>query len=98
MFNIRPSLPKYVVTWDVHIVFNYIKSLPPLEQCSLKILSHRLVILLALTTTQRDQTLSYLDLDYMVKKNSEIIFYIPTLLKQTRPGKQHLAPIELKKL
>ena len=76
MFNIRPSLTKYVMTWDVHIVFNYIKSLPPLEQCSLKILSHRLVIILALTTTQRDQTLSYLDLDYMVKKISEIIFIV----------------------
>ena len=73
MFNIRPSLPKYVVTLDVNIVFNYIKSLPPLEQCSLKILSHRLVILLALTITKRDQTLPYLYLDYMVEKNSEIL-------------------------
>ena len=54
VFNIRPALLRYVTTWDVTKVFTFIKSKPTLTNCNLKTLSHRLSILLCLTTGQRD--------------------------------------------
>ena len=50
VFNIRPALPRYVTTWDVTKVFTFIKSKRTLTNCDLKTLSHRLAILLFLTT------------------------------------------------
>ena len=61
VFNIRPALPRYVTTWDVTKVFTFIKSKPTLTNCDLKTLSHRLAILLCLTTGQRDQTIKCLN-------------------------------------
>ena len=68
VFNLRPSLPRYTTTWDVSICLRYIKSLPSLDECDLKTLSYRLAILLCLTTGQRDQTISYMNLDLMLMK------------------------------
>ena len=43
----------------------YVKSLPSLDEYDLKTLSYRLAILLCLTTGQRVQTISYMNLDLM---------------------------------
>ena len=50
VFNIMPVLLRCVTTWDVTKVFTFIKSKPTLTNCDLKTLSHRLAILLCLTT------------------------------------------------
>ena len=60
-FNNRPK-PKYTSTWDVSLVFNYLKSLYPLEKLDLKNLTMKLASLIALTTAQRVQTLISLTL------------------------------------
>ena len=59
-FNLRLSLPWYTTTEDVEICLRYIKSLPSLNKCDLKI-SYRLAILFCLITAQRDQTISYMN-------------------------------------
>ena len=94
IFNIKPSLPRYTVTWDVGKIFQHIKSLPSLEICNLKTISYRLAILLCLTTGQRDQTISYLHLDLMKFENDKVILFVPELIKTSRPG-HHLEPIVL---
>ena len=63
--NIRPVLPKYVTNWDAINVLTFIRSKPTVTDCDLKILFHRLAMLLYLTTGKRDQTIKCLYLDYI---------------------------------
>ena len=93
VFNIRPALPRYVTTWDVTKVFTFIKSKPTLTNCDLKTLSHRLAILLCLTTGQRDQTIKCLNLDCIKISSDKVVLFVPETLKTTRQG-HHLPPIE----
>ena len=87
-------LPRYVTTWDVTKVFTFIKSKPALTNCDLKTPPHILVILLCLTTGQRDQTIKCLNLDYIKISGDKVVLFVPETLKTTRPG-HHLPPIEL---
>ena len=57
-FECRPPIPKYVDIWDVNIVLDYLKLLLPLSELSLRTLTHKLVMLMKLVTTQRGQNLS----------------------------------------
>ena len=94
-FNIRPALLRYVTTWDVTKVFTFIKSKLTLTNCNLKALSHRLSILLCLTTGQRDQTTKCLILDCIKISSDKVVLFVPETLKTTRSG-HHLPPMELK--
>ena len=94
-FNIRPAFRRYVTTWDVTKAFTFIKSKSTLTNCYLKTLSHRLAILLCLTTGQRDQTTKCLNLDYIKISSDKIVLFVPETLKTTRL-RHHLLPIELK--
>ncbi|XP_078663937.1 LOW QUALITY PROTEIN: uncharacterized protein LOC144907036 [Branchiostoma floridae x Branchiostoma belcheri] len=86
VFHKRPPCPRYVSTWDVSRVLEYLLHCCPANSLSLKQLSHKLVTLAALVSADRGQTLAALDLRFM--KNVETVFWtIPTLLKTSRPGK-----------
>ncbi|CAC5371905.1 unnamed protein product [Mytilus coruscus] len=95
-FNIKPSLPRYIITWDVNIVLKFLKDLPSLDTISLKFLTYKLVMLTALVTGQRCQTLRFLDLNYYDVVGDNVCFRIMNLLKQSRPG-VHLNAVDLKK-
>ena len=56
------------------------------------ILTHKLVMLIALVTVQRIQTLSLLDINHMQVYSDRIEFYISELVKQSRPS-YHVKPI-----
>ena len=60
LFDIRPSLPRYVTIWDVARVFSFISSKSTLTDYDLKTLSHRLAILFSLRAGQKDQTIKRL--------------------------------------
>lgn len=57
--------------------------------CSLKQLSLKLALLLALTSGQRVQTLSALNLDFTCRDKSRFTFHINKVLKTSRPGVHH---------
>ena len=95
VYNVKPSFPRYIQTWDVNVVLNFLKSMDSFDIISLKNLTFKLVTLLALCTGQRCQTLSFLDLNNMNIINGCVYFHLSNLLKQSRPG-VHLKPIELK--
>ncbi len=57
VFNTRPSFPRYKQVWDVTIVLKFLKSLDPLDSLSLKDLTLKTTMLLALLSGQRCQTL-----------------------------------------
>ena len=86
VFLERPTLPKYNNTWDVSQVLTYLKSLSPVHELSLLCLSHKLVMLLALLSSQRKQSLHLIDIRNISIRNDTLLIRIGDLLKQTRPG------------
>ena len=92
MFRERPSLRKYIVTYDAKSVLDYIKSFQ--RNFDLKMLTKCLVTLMCLLCGQRVQTMSALRTDYMHIDSNSVVFYVPSLLKTTRPG-FHQEPLKL---
>ena len=93
IFECRPSLPRYQETWDVTVVLDYLAKLGPPEKLSLKNLTLKVVMLMALLSGQRRQTLHTLSIDRMQISSDKCVFFINSLLKTSKPGK-HLSCIE----
>ena len=87
VFELKPSLPKYKNIWDVNIVLTYLLSLHPPQDLTLKDLTYKTAMLLALLSGQRCQTLHLLSVSCMVLKHDSCVFTIYKLLKTSRPGK-----------
>ena len=90
VFNTCPSLPRYQEIWDISIV-----SLHPPEKLTLKDLTMKTTMLVALLSGQRCQTIHTLDVNNMVLTKDRCTFYIHELLKTSRPGK-HFGKLELR--
>ena len=60
VFRLRPPLPKYMTTFDITKVFDYIKKLPPNEELTLKQLSHKALFLLTSACISRVSSVSRL--------------------------------------
>lgn len=50
IFQLKPALPRYNVTWNVNKVLEFLKDLPTDGSITLRLLSMKLAVLLALTT------------------------------------------------
>ena len=48
LFNLKPALPRYTETWNPQIVLNHLKTYPTTGNLSLKQLTQKLVMLMAL--------------------------------------------------
>ena len=57
VFESRPAMPRYTAVWNVNQVLDYLKTLYPVNEISLKSLTLKLTMLLALVTAQREQSL-----------------------------------------
>ena len=84
IFHLRPPQPRYSVTWDVSTLTEYLKTLFPLEELNLKMLTLKTVTLCALVSAQRCQTLAALDIDTMNIHEDEIQFVVCARLKMSR--------------
>ena len=89
----RPT-PRYLFTWDVSCVLNFLSSLYPLEDLSLKLLTFKVTALIALAAAPRAQTLVYMNLDNMLTKRCEVTFTFPELLKTSKVGQAYILKIE----
>ncbi|XP_072030140.1 uncharacterized protein [Amphiura filiformis] len=87
VYTKRPPVPRYEFIWDVQIVLNYLRKLAPANVLSLKDLTLKLVMLIALVSAQRSQTIHKLCLDSLYYSGSTANFQITGLIKQSRPGK-----------
>lgn len=89
VFNKLKPVPKYNNIWPVDTVLDYLSLFWPLDQISLKELTLKLVMLIALTTGQRCQTLTFLDTSeqYMQRNEECFNFALTEHLKQDKPGK-----------
>lgn len=85
VFKLRPAFPRYQVTWDVQVVLDKVKLIDN-HSTSLKALTQKCVMLLALCSGQRVQTLAALDIDNIDKTAQKFVLNISKVLKTTRPG------------
>nr|CAH7731118.1 unnamed protein product [Callosobruchus chinensis] len=91
VYNIRPPKPKCQSTWDPQPVLSFLKGLNPLDSLSLELLTKKLVMLLALSSGHKVQTLSKISLNNMIKFEDRIEIKISKRIKTS--GKNKLQPI-----
>ena len=99
LFNEKPAITCNTETWDPQIVLNYLKTFPAVESMSLKQITLKLLLLMALLSAQRIQTLKKLSLDEMCISAGKYTFYISALLKQTSANggqNRHLFPVKFR--
>ena len=87
VFNDRPPLPRYTSTWNVQTVLLHISSWGGNDSLSLKQLSWKTAILLALTCPSKAADLSQLNLSGKRDKPDGVTFFPHCLAKQSRQGK-----------
>jgi site-specific recombinase XerD len=91
IFNDRPPRPRYSSTWDVNTVLEKIKLWGDNSVLSMKQLSHKLAMLVALTTACRGSELKAMNPSTMIDRGSEVEFPIEVLTKGKTPSKPHLS-------
>lgn len=87
IFKIKPNFPKYHSSWDPNLVLSYLSGLYPNESLSLEILTKKLVTLLALSTGQRVQTLSLIEINNISNNESYISISITDIIKTSTPSR-----------
>ena len=93
VFELRPSFPKYQDTWDISVVLKLFENWN-LDKITLKDLSLKLTMLLAITTSQRIQTLKVLSSNNESLKADQCCFKFDVLLQTSQPRK-HLNNVVL---
>ena len=86
VFQLRPPQPRYATTWQVSKVVQYISSLGSNSNLSTKLLSYKLVGLLALTAPDRASCLAARDLRLRYFHPEGVQFKLPELTKTARQG------------
>ena len=86
-YKTRPSFPRYNVTWDVGQVLRFLASWHPPSSLTLKQLTLKTVALVALTSSDRSQTLQALRVDRVAATPQGLEFVIFDVLKTSRRGR-----------
>jgi len=86
-FHLRPPQPRYNGRWDVSKVLQHLKSKGDIAALSLKDLTFRLVMLLALANADRASDLWALDVKFLSMTSEGAIFRLASLTKTARPDK-----------
>ena len=94
VFEAKPALPKHTNTWSVDSVLDYMCSLPKIADLTLKQLTLRTVMLLALLTEQRGHALHLLKIGDIRMHHNKCVIVFSSKHKQTKPG-AHTEPAEI---
>lgn len=86
VYNLKPPKPRYKQIWDVRIVLQFLRKLSPAKTLSLKALTLKVCMLIAIVSGRRVQTLHKLRINAMSIKAKSFLFHVDQLLKQSRPG------------
>jgi len=79
-YNLKKPVSRYKSIWDVNVVLGYLQSLSPVASLDLKGLTHKLVMLMSITTAQRLQTLHMLNIGLMKIEPLCLVFCFDTPL------------------
>ena len=85
-FKLKPTVSKYSTTWDVNVVLDYLENLGSSSELSLKVLTFKTIMLLALITAQRAQTLAKIRLTNIKINPDKIEIAISDIVKTSRTG------------
>ena len=83
-FHSRPPLPRYTEKWEVSKVLALLSGQDVSHKSPLKVLTHRTVMLLALTRPSRSADLSKLDFKGYKSTPEGVVFHPNDLSKQSR--------------
>ena len=83
-FKARPSWPRYFVTWDVNVLLEFLISWHPSSSLSLEKLTLKTVSLVAVTSSDRAQTLEALNIENCSFSSNAVRFPIFSQLKNSR--------------
>lgn len=83
-YNVKPLKPKYTTFWPVSKLLNYLKSLFPIESLDLKTLTLKTIALMALSSSDRGQTLHLASTKNIVVSKEKVEFVITDRTKTTR--------------
>ena len=88
VFNHRPPQPCYTFVWDVEIVLIYLKTnMSDNLQLPDKDLTHKLTVLMALSSASRASSLQHLNIKSVARNDMSYKFYFHKLYKSWRSGK-----------
>ena len=87
IFNSRPPQPRYIATWDVNTVLEYVRSQGCNLALTLRQLTLKLAMLLALANASRSSEIHALSTQHMVRSTGGVKFLLNKLTKTDRPGK-----------
>ena len=93
IFNKNPPRPRYMQMWDVNKVLSYIIGMENNKQLSLKEISMKLCMLMALASASRSSEIHKFDIENMNITEEEIVFTLKDLTKSRRVGQN---PISVK--
>ena len=85
-FNLNPPKPRYSCIWDVDLVLATLRGMSPVEHLTLKDLTLKLTMLMALVQAARVQTLHLISMVGYKRLKDGFIFGFTGALKQTRPN------------
>jgi len=84
IYNSRPPIPQYCSTWDVAAALSWLKNQGDDQDLSLKELSGKLVLLMALVSANRTAELQALDLQFRFYSPNGVTFKLASLTKKRK--------------
>lgn len=95
IFKLKPSLGKYTCIYDADIVIKYLDTINN-NTAPLKELSHKLLMILLLVTSQRNQSMASININTIhISHTMDIVdIFVPDVLKTTKAGR-HLQAMRL---
>lgn len=87
-YKLKPNKPKYSFTWDPQLVLNLVADWYPNTDLSLELITKKLVILLAICTAHRVQTLSLIKLENISFLDNGIKIVITDIIKTSAIGRE----------
>jgi site-specific recombinase XerD len=88
VYKMRPSFPKYTHTWDPKIVLDHIAEWYPNTTISLEKITKKLVVLLALCTAHRVQTISLIKIHNIHLCPNGVKIIISDIIKTSAAGRE----------
>lgn len=88
VFNLKPPTPRYSTFWDPDIILELLQQdqYCPAKTIPLKLLSHKCIMLLLLSSGQRLDTLHKIRMNDIIINQCVMNINIPALLKTSTPG------------
>ena len=82
----RPPQPRYQLTWNVKTITDFISALGDNLSLSLKQLTHKLCMLMALTCPERSSIMATLDIRFIHHYPEGVKFFLTTYRKRSHQG------------